>query len=292
MNNDNIFKKAKGAYLYDIKSEKFFDFRFNSAILGYSDKKISTRLKNNISNGMSIVGDSVFSRRFLKILEKDFSEEYEPFFINSLEEFIFKLEYFATTKNYNLVYLGERFVKYINSLLPEKKLNPENSDICVIDATEYYLQDKPIPVSENKINIINYYSYPEYKIEPLRADLVILPEFISGGLKNIYLMIKRSSALKNIFYQNIFELPSFYIEVSLNYYRAIKSLKYRQLNVPKLKWKNVVQKGRIFTFTNEDDELVNKFKRNNILINQFPNYNYLPLILEDYQKELLLKINL
>jgi len=291
MNNDNIFKKAKGAYLYDIKSLKFYDFRFNDNILGYSDKKISTRLKNNISNGMSIVGNSVYCLRFLKILEKDFSEEYEPFFTNSLEEFIFKLEYFATNNNYKVQYMGERFIKYITCILPDKNIYPESSNICVIDAAQYYLEDKPIPVSEGKINVINYYRFPEYKPETLGADLVILPEFISGGMKNAYLMIKKKSALKNIIFQTLYDLPSFFIEISLNYYRAIKSLEYGLLSVPKLKWKNIVQKGRIFSFTNEDDEPVNKFKQNGILINPFPDYNFLPLILEDYQKKHLLKID-
>ncbi|HNZ25778.1 MAG TPA: hypothetical protein PLG34_03385 [Spirochaetota bacterium] len=291
MNSDNIFKKAKGAYLYDIKSEKFFDFRFNSAIFGYSYKKISTRLKNSISNAMSVVGDSVYSRRLLKIFAKDFSEEYEPFFISSLEEFILKLENFAINNNYKLAYFGERFVKFISRLLAKKKINSDNPDIRVIDAAQYYLDEKQILVFEDKINIINYYYYPEYAPDTFGADLIILPEFMSGGLKNIYLMIKKKSVLKNIFSQTVFELPSFYIEIALNYYRVIKSPEYRLLNVPKLKWKDVVQKGRIFSFTNEDDELVNKFKQNNILINPFPDYNYLPLILEDYQKERLLKIN-
>ena len=65
----------------------------------------------------------------------------------------------------------------------------------------------------------------------------------------------------------------------------------------KLEWNDVIQSGRIFAFKNTKEnyinDMVNKYNEKNILLNNRPPYyNYLPLVLEDFQVKYLSKVEL
>jgi len=47
----NIVKKGKGPYIFYLNNKnKYFDLTSNANILGYSFKKLTTTVKNDISN--------------------------------------------------------------------------------------------------------------------------------------------------------------------------------------------------------------------------------------------------
>ncbi len=305
----NTIRKAKNSYLYDIKQSKYFDFRFNSNIIGYSNKKLTTTVKNSISSSWDIKLDSTYHRRFKTFIRKRFGDRFVLRCANSLVEFFLLL--INHYKGYLFNIFDDQFDSYIknyNISLDRENLDSENGKnslkgISIYDIAHYYLHDKDIKNSidndatkfkDKNIKIFNYYHYPKSEMGRDLADIVILPEIYSGNFNYVNILVDKDLEGYQLFTNPIESLPSLYLQSSIkNIFVIEKLLKSNRFTFPELNEEIFIHKERLFTFRDSSDidaksqKLVNK----NIILNtKVPYYNYFPITLLDYQIKQLRRI--
>jgi len=299
--NKNLFKKAKGPFLISSADEKFYNLSTNSNILGYSYKKLTSIVKNNISTSWNINAETIYHARLKKLFEKIFTKDYYAVCCPSLEDFFYRSAAFHSENFINFKISGTSFQKWFDSNVFIKNNSNADQLIDLIDMTELYLQyngnNSGIEIAVNKINngkykILNYFWYPVTDIKLYNSDIIILPEIYSGNFNFIFILIKKDSVLYknlNTYLSDINTLSSLYISSSLTNYYLIK--KNENKKILKLNWNGIKQVNRLFTA--EDLSDYKKYKKKYILLNENPPYyNYLPIILEEYQYKYLKRIKL
>ncbi|OHD19748.1 MAG: hypothetical protein A2086_11420 [Spirochaetes bacterium GWD1_27_9] len=291
------FRKAKDSFLYNIKSEKYYDFRHNTNIIGHSHKKLTNLVKDSISSAWNLQIDSIYHRRFMKFMETNFSDKYHIKFSFSLQEFFLKL--FNKFNNSKIDIIGERFKKYIS--YNEISINNDNNNdynIKIYDFAEIYLNfggnkekiNKYVEgIDKNNLAVFNYFWYPSFEININKADIVILPEIYCGNFKYVIILISKELNEFANFCEEIHSVPSLYLSSSLKNYYVAKSLEENNI---KIENNDFIFADRIFSYKNisQIDNLYNKFLEKNILLNNIPPfYSYLPINLEEYQRKYVLR---
>lgn len=304
MNKKYTIKKAKGIFLHDIHDVKYYDLQKNSNILGHSYKKLTTLIKNDISSRWNILESTIYHSRMRKLFEKLFTPDYFLTALLSLDEFILKINNYSLSNSYNLKLIGERFNLWLkdNYNLSNIKTGEIQKNIIIYDMAEIFLQfdgdskkfnDFIKDIKREEITVFNYLWYPYLDIKTDNVDIIILPEIYSGNFKYINILINKKR-VKN-FYQftGQFEcIPSLYISSSLKMYYLIKKMEYDHKMI-NLKTNKFIQSGRLFSYRDikyYNNLIEEYFNKNIILSNAPPFYNYLPLILEDFQIKYLSKI--
>ncbi len=303
MNKKYSIKKGKGAFLYDIKGGRFYDFQKNSNILGHSYKKLTTIVKNNISSKWNISEDTVSHKRMRKLFEDLFTSNYYLTSVSSLSEFIFRLNNYALYNSFNLNISGERFNLWFsencNLISNDKKDSKKN--IIIYDMAEFFLQSEGNfnefikivkKIKKEEITILNYFWYPYLNIDTCNADIVILPEIYSGNFNYINVLINKKSIDKyKQLTTQLENIPALYLASSLKMFYLIKNID-TSISV-NLNRDNIIQAGRLFSYKelNAYNKEIDKYADKNIVLSKKPPfYNYLPLILEEYQIKYLTKI--
>jgi len=296
-------KKAKGLFLYDIHSNKYYDLQSNSNILGHSNKKITTIVKNHISSTWNIKSNSVYHKRLVKLINNIFGNRYGLFFCHSLSEFMLRINNYVVKNNSGIDIYYDRFKDWL--FFNKIEMNKDDKiSINVYDAAQIYLdckggtqlfKEKLNEIKNDKICILNYFWYPDINIDPNNADIIILPEIFSGNFDYVLILIKNDSILskdQKYFCNEITKAPSLYAASSLKYYHEISKTKQ---DLIQLNYKGFTQSGRLFSYNDIQNyaSILETFKNNGVLLNsEPPYYSYLPLILEDYQKKFLKRIKL
>lgn len=289
-------KKGKDIFLYDIKSNRYYDLQRNSNIIGHSNKKLTTIVKNNISSRWNITGDTIYHRRLRSLFNRIFSANY---FLTSsfcLIEIILRLHNYSINNSYNLYINGDRFNLWFNEKFNniKTKIKNEFKNIIIYDMAEIFLssngdfnrfEEDVGKLKKGDITVYNYYWYPYPDIITNSADLIILPEIYSGNFNYLNILINKSIINEQKLFSNELEdIPSLYISSSLKMYHIIKG--FQKNNYINLKWDNIIQAGRIFTSDNlnEYKNITERYLEKNIILSKDPPYyNYLPIDLEEYQ---------
>ena len=294
-------KKAKNAFVYDKDSNKYYDLRCNSNILGYGHKLLTSYTKNMLSSSWNIKMNTRHHDRMTGLYKRVFGEGRHIRTSNSLEEFFCRL-FLSAAGKYRVIVTGKRFEKWLGM----KNIKPIDGEaeknIKIIDANEIFLscngdnerfkyEIRSMTENNDDTVILNYYWYPYPGIETGFADVVILPEIYCGNFGYISILVKDENDLFDEITGRLSEIDSLFISVSLkNYYLIMDALKKN--NDMKLEWKGFISAGRLLVPENEDDidMLSEKLFEDKIIINDKPPYyNYMPINLEDYQKKRLRK---
>ena len=302
MNKKYLIRKAKDVFLYDAYDGRFYDLKRNSNILGHSYKMLTTSVKNDISSKWNIPGNTVYHYRMKKFFEKLFSPDYYLTSAFSLHEFILSLNNYSINNSYNLKFKGERFniwlMKKCNIIKKDEEKSQKN--IIVYDMAEIFLQtegnfnkfnDLVKNLNREEITVFNYFWYPYLDLNTDNADIIILPEIYSGNFSYLIILINKNIKNHNQLYNDLDDIPSLYITSSLKMYYLIKRIKAEKKIT--LKWDNFIQAGRIFSYKDIKEYINiidNYFEKNVLLAEDPPYYNYLPLVLQDYQVKYLSKI--
>jgi hypothetical protein len=292
-------KKAKNSYLYDLKSQKYYDFRNNSNILGYSYKRLTNHVKNDISGNWNIKSNTVSHLRILKLFEKLFGNEYTVRSCFSIEEFFSRI-FLNFKDNYSFKVIGVNFHSWLEkrNILPCN--NSSKNEVSIIDMNDIFInfngdingfKDHVRKIKKNGILIFNYYWFPYSDIETSDADVVILPEIFSGNFNYLNILIRNKLNEFINAVNSIEDIPSLYLSSSLKNYFLIKHLMLNN-EVLRLNEKKFKQSGRLFVLNDADTEKISlEFEKKNILINSIPPfYNYLPILLEVNQRKYLRKV--
>lgn len=282
----SVIKKAKAVYIFYLNDKnKYFDLTSNSNILGHSFKRVTTHVKNDISNRWRIKGESIYHKRMAKLFFNLYGSQYKW-----MIDFSFKDIFFRLGNYFNIKIEGNNLLRWFNDNLnlPEKK---GQKDLIIFDMAYYYLYDYKIEKSK-ELSILNYYHYPYLEIETLDSDLIILPEIFSGNFSYVNILVKRGSEFENIF-DRPEEIESLIISSSLKNYYLIK--KYSTTNIIEniLNKDMFFQRGRIFVLKNFNDKNIEYLKSKRIIINKNPPfYNYIPIILEEHEIKYLKSIKM
>ncbi|MCK4799307.1 MAG: hypothetical protein KAT05_18180, partial [Spirochaetes bacterium] len=228
-------RRAKGIFVYDIQSTRYYDFQRNSNIIGYSNKKITTHIKNCISAGWNLYEDTVYHRRIKRLYEKIFSLDYYFKTCFSLTEFFARFLNYAQQNSFNLIIKGHRFKlwikEYCNNIYKEIKSYSKN--IIIYDMAEIFLESggdikefnkKVKNLKKETITVFNYYWYPYLEINISDADIVILPQIYSGYFEYINILIKKDIKNYNFYSTEIDKIPCLYLAGSLKLYHTIKKM--------------------------------------------------------------------
>ncbi|MBN2545345.1 MAG: hypothetical protein JXB50_06080 [Spirochaetes bacterium] len=302
MEKSHTFKRAKGPYLKNIHHEKFYDLTSNLNILGHSFKTLTTYTKNDISSAWNITGNSSYHIKFKKLIEKLFGKDYLLTSCFSLIEFFSRFSAYAQQSQIKIKITGNNFKNWFERFIIPNENKKNIKEINIIDMAKFYIEcagntakikEKIKLIANDKI--LNYFWYPELILETFNSDIIILPEIYSGNFKYINILIKKNSSFLNesqFISNDIGLIPSLYISTSLKNYYLIK--KNDKTQIIKLKWKNFTQAERIFIYDKTDQdysEVINSYKKYKILLNEYaPYYNYLPIILDENQKNYLSRI--
>ncbi len=289
----DIIKKGKGVFLHSILNNRYYDLKNNSNILGHSYKKLTTEVKNYISNSWNLNSNTIHHKRLLGFIQKNFGENYSLKSNFSLLEFFSRFMLYLMNKSLNIEVIGKRFNLWFENYFVYKNNMMKKNKIQIIDMAEFFLnsqgKDNKIKKKNNELLILNYYWYPEIDVNTMNADLIILPEIYNGNFNYVLLLINKESLIMKdslSYSQEIFSIPSLYVASSLKMFHLIK--KFSETKIFKINWEGFVQYDRLFSCINFD---LNNIKKNSdtfyskkILLNDNPPfYNYLPLNLEDYQ---------
>ena len=300
------FRKAKGIFVYDIQSNRYYDLQKNSNIIGHSNKKITTIVKNHISSSWNLYGDTIYHRKIKALYDKLFSSNYHLAVSFSLIEFFTRFFNYTQQKSSNLQIIGDRFNLWIKKHC--NNINREAKNDCkttiIYDMAELFFKsngdikqfNKTIAdLKKEEITIFNYYWYPYLDIITNNADIIILPQIYSGHFEYINILINKKINDFNYYTFQLNNIPSLYLASSLKLYYTIK--KISNYDSFKLNWNGFIQAGRLFVSeelnSQKYKEIVNKYLEKKILLNLTPPYySYLPIIVEDYQKKYLSRIKI
>jgi hypothetical protein len=293
-------KKAKNAYVYDSHSVKYFDFRDNSNIIGFSHKSLTTIVKNKLSNSWNITLKTIHHQRMTNLYKNMIGTDYILSASNSLEEFIARLM-LNSRDSYSIEITGKNF----DSWLRFKNIFPVSSTvkkkISLFDVNELFLESGGnTDTFKNKINslktgnilILNYYWFPLTEVAAGSADIIILPKIFCGNFNYAGILMKKGLQEFTGLTQSICDIPSLYISSSLKNYYLIREMQEKYDGF-KLNWEGFIQAQRLFipADTGHAKKLSEILSGEKIIINENPPYyDYLPIILEDYQKKFLEKI--
>ncbi len=299
---DYPFKRAKGAFLYDIKSNRYYDFQSNSNFLGHSDKRLTTIVKNFISSAWFIKNNSVFHNRLKTLFDRNFGGQYKLFFSHSPVEFFHRFISYTTGKKFEISVNGGGFAEWLSY----NGINAETAGcephVILHDAASVYLEtggssdafkSKIENLNGKCINVLNYYWFPEVDITSGNADIIVMPEFYSGNFDYVLLLVRNDSKLlgdSRYFCREIEKAPSLCIASSLKYYHEAKKI---PLDTAIVGMEGFRQCGRIIAYNGTRDyrEIVDEFHYLNILLNpEPPYYSYTPQRLEEYQKNFIKRI--
>lgn len=271
-----IIRKAKGPYIFYLnKKNKYFDFSSNSNILGYSFKKLTTIVKNDISSRWNIKRYSIYHRRMEKLLTRLYGSCYVWKYCFSLKEFFLRL-----LPYFNINIKGKYLQEWFNTNFSSFFKNSSKQSITLFDMAYYYLFSREIE-NEGGYKIGNYYFYPELDFNLINFDIIILQEFLSGNFCYLNILVKKGSIFENIF-DNTNDIPSLYISSSLKNYYLIKRYKNKFKNF--LDQNLFYQKNRLFVLKKVEDKILEYLFSKRVIINSsLPFYNYLPIILEEHQ---------
>jgi hypothetical protein len=288
-------KKAKENFIYDIHSNKFYDFRSNTNIAGFSHKRLTTFVKDNVSSAWNIKDNSIHHNRFKKQIEQLFGENFILKSSHSIEEFFSRL----ILTNPDIDFTGKNQTQWLKEKHIITENNSNSKKIFVIDMAELFLEsgeniemfnENISKIKHDGIVIFNYFWFPLLEISTTGADIIILPELYSGNFGFVNVLVKEN----NYNFLNEFEnIPSLFASSALKNYFVIKSCTGSPEGRFNLLNKNFKVSGRIFIPENlaEIENLTKIFEEKNILINNKPPfYNYLPINLEEYQIKYLKKV--
>jgi len=220
----------------------------------------------------------------------------------SLMEFFSRFSAYAENMQIKLNAAGSNFKKWFDKNIIINEVKKFNKEADILDMAGFYIESggntskiKEKIKTSGEYRILNYFWYPELTFDAFNSDIIILPEIYSGNFKYINILIKKKSRLFNdreIMLNSAESIPSLYISASLKNYFLIKNNENHQ--TVKLGWKNFTQVNRIFVYNKTDEgymEIINFYKKNRILLNEnAPYYNFLPIILDDNQKNYLSRI--
>lgn len=289
-------KKAKGPFLYTKESNKYYDLRQNSNILGHSHKTLTRSVKNSLSNCWNLSSiNTINHSRLIKLLTTLYSDRYIVRATFSLQELFSRL--FLNT-NRKVKVLGEgltdwltsKYIRYSKAEEGAKKLN-------IYDMTEFYLNKKECPLEETptNLNLLNYYWHPEIELNlPKSPDGVILPQLYCGNFKFILVLVKKENSELLEATNELEEVQSLYISSALKMYYAIKRVKSRiyleDIN------ERLITKGRLISFKEDASSESNKelykelITKGVLLTNEPPYYSYLPQLLTARELNFLKKV--
>ena len=189
MDNKYPFKKGKGIFVYDIHSNRYYDFENNLNILGHSNKKLTATVKNHISSSWNLFGDTIYHRKIKQLHNRNFPNYYLTNTF-SLIEFFNNLLNFANSKSFKIVSTGDRFNLWIQEYCNYKNIGTKNSaKIIIHDMAEKFLKTGEDyanllkNIRKEKITILNYYWFPYLEIDTCNADIIILPQIYNGNFK-------------------------------------------------------------------------------------------------------------
>ncbi|HOV15444.1 MAG TPA: hypothetical protein PK771_14245, partial [Spirochaetota bacterium] len=131
-----VIRKAKDNYLYDIKQSKYFDLRYNTNIIGFSNKKLTTVVKNSISSCWNIKDNSICHNRFKTFISKKFGDQYILTSATGLKEFFLLLKNFFS--DHSFTFYGERFQKYLNQNKITFNETKNSKNVAIFDMSELY----------------------------------------------------------------------------------------------------------------------------------------------------------
>ncbi|HPO49543.1 MAG TPA: hypothetical protein PLO89_04380 [Spirochaetota bacterium] len=279
-------KKAKNNYVYDIKGGKSLDFSRNTNISGYSNKKITTPVKNALSSSWNVTGNTLYHKRFKNLIKSRFGSDYILLSSQSRNEFFILLSHFY--KDLAISFVGKRIKAYFeNKKLPLNFSKESKKNIFVYDMAEFYLENAKIDIDRDSLNVVDYFFYPEFNIETYGADIIILPEIYSGNFNYINILVKKNLTGANYFSNPFENIPALYVVSSLkSYFIAMNIFNNNAFKLPVIKNDFFLQRGRIFSPKSVDNysEAMKNIKSDDIILNEEPPfYNYFSLTLEDYQ---------
>jgi hypothetical protein len=300
-----ILRKAKGAYVKDIKHNLFYEFDKNINILGHSHKKLTTIAKNNISSSWNLTGNTIYHARIRKLFSRLFPGQYNIYSSFSLEEIFLKLYIYSEKNSCSLELFYDNFCSWLTKKCGlDLKNKSSGKKIIVYDMAQIFLDAKGDMENFNQavsglkkgnITVFNYFWFPYPEISSDNADMIILPEIFSGNFKYVNMLIDKKLEKDLNLFHAIEEVPSLYISSSLKAYYIIKSI--TEGLTARLDWKNFIQAKRLFVYEHPEEpsyrEVMEKFKGEKIFLNQDPPYyNYLPINLLEHQKKKLSRIQI
>lgn len=297
-------KKGKGPFLYTLGGDKYFDLRNNTNILGFSPPKLTTAVKNGLSNSWNIKGvQTVYHKRLVKLIEGLWGDTYTLRAANSPVEFWSRLSSFSGHESFTA--LGAGFCGWLD----EQKIRfSDKGTIVVEDKTESFLYGKPLEYPGGpgpyRISGANYYWYPHIN-PPITGEesFIMLPELFSGLFNYCLILVKKELTDLIELTQAVTDFPSLYICSSLKLYYLIKKYdsktRYSQEKdedkKQRINWKGFLFKGRLFSYAGPDRKTIEKkaglFAEKKILLTRRPPYyNYIPVNLEEYHYKYLNKV--
>lgn len=283
------FKKGKGPFLYTTESQKYYDLRQNSNILGHSLKSITTEVKNFLSSCWNLHGiETTAHYRLEKELNRIFPDNYSIRASSSIEEFLARL--FLNFSGEKQI-IGEGFKDWLKERrIPYNSAIKGKRTLSIHDMADYYLSGRTSPPvnSEFSLNLLNYYWYPEQAIEfDNSADAVILPEIYCGNFKFIIILVKKDCKELLEASDNLESIQSLQVNSALKQYYTIK--KAKKGVYPEEVREELEIKGRIITFKGpvdrtKADEITARYAKRGLLLNsEAPYYSYLPQNLTENQ---------
>lgn len=270
-----MFHKAKECYVRDEFGNRYFDLRRADNITGHSHKKLTTQIKNAVSNLLTLDLPTVYHKRYRKIISGlTPSGLYELCFFSSVQEFLLKItSLYASIEPDNIC---------IENFLVNHGIKKGNG-IKLYDFTV-----KPCLDVQKSNSIAWYYNFPRLLDENniAQADCIVLPALYTGYTGGCAVLINRNlKDLINIC-RPLEETPAIVFATAIAFYykaKALQEQKCFEFHNEKF-WIN----DRVFVlkeeYQNEMQDVAASLKSNGIIINTLaPYYNYIPLTLDIHE---------
>ena len=255
-----IFKREKGAYLYDIDENKYCDFNLHdgSVLLGHNYHKLTQYIKNGISVGSSSGYYNKFYYRLLRLLG-EFCDFNFAYFFNGTEEALIRL---VLSYNVEYVAVNTQWLKiYIQSLLPDmpvKIANKHNTypllflepldfdgNLCRVRPDEWNAKIKVGVDIRTAFRVEKGFSF---QLGPM-LNALLVGGSISNGL-NIGLILSQKNM--QLYQTGLSAFQTLAILETLKYYR-------RHLfnhSFPSLQNADVIRYGSVFKINKETDPVL------------------------------------
>lgn len=272
-----FYNKSKGAYLKTEGGIKFYDLSSVKNLNGYSNSKLTKYYKNYISTSWNIKRPTRYIKRFLNIFPKETEKKFKIYHCDSIEHFYFFIAY-----NFGGIHTNSRSMSE-----KLKTLNIKDSpDVTHYDMTYYLLRDQKPELHDNKINIADYYYYPEITPADMLTDkaIIVLPSLLSGYNNDVFILVptKHDEKIKGL--KTIDQIDSIKLAHSIDFF----NLSLRNKNsCPVIKNNLFIQKNRLFSISENIsaiEDIHSKLSDSGIIINNKPPYySYFPAILDENQ---------